>query len=101
MGLSVRVIFTAALLSAAGTTGVSVESARLSAVNQGSGLGRKSSEGADILNGIRVGAGGVGKPVGTDGPLEAGTLSGAGPPVPFGESLKGMRVGEFDVFALV
>jgi hypothetical protein len=29
--------------------------------------------------------------IGTDGPLEAGTLSGAGTSVPFGESLKGIR----------
>jgi len=41
-----------------------------------------------ILNGMRVGGSGArgdGKGVGTGGPLEAGTLSAAGPPVPFGE----------------
>ena len=37
----------------------------------------------------------AGKEFGTDGPLEAGTLSGAGASVPFGESLKGMRVGDW------
>ena len=49
------------------------------------------------MNGIRVGAGADGKLVGTDGPLEAGTLSGAGPPVPFGESSREMRVGMADM----
>jgi hypothetical protein len=42
------------------------------------------------LNGIRaggVGAKGEGKEVGTGDPLEAGTLSEAGTPVPFGETL--------------
>jgi len=43
---------------------------------------------------MRTGAGGDGKRFGTDGPLEAGTLSGAGPSVPFGESLKGIRAGQ-------
>src|SRR5207237_10629185 len=38
-----------------------------------------------------TGASGDGKGFGTDGPLEAGTLSGAGASVPFGENLKGMR----------
>src|SRR5262252_9143387 len=46
----------------------------------------------EILNGIRVGVGEC-KLVGTDGPLEAGTLSGAGPPVPFGEISRDTLVG--------
>src|SRR6185369_7258671 len=41
-----------------------------------------------------AGASGDGKGFGTDGPLEAGTLSGAGASVPFGESLKGIRLGD-------
>ena len=50
---------------------------------------RKSLEGGPTLKGMRVGcvgAGGEGKGVGTGDPLEAGTLSAAGTPVPFGES---------------
>src|SRR6266403_2155232 len=96
----------------------SLAAARLSFVSHGSGFGFGSSSGAGvgaILNGIRIGAGAVagivdpgvseapvssirattgasgeGKRFGTDGPLEAGTLSGAGASVPFSESLKGM-----------
>ena len=51
-------------------------------------FGRISSHGALNLNGIREGAAGLGVAgtgrVGTDGPLEAGTFSEAGSPVPFG-----------------
>ena len=47
-----------------------------------------------------TGAGGEGK-FGTDGPLEAGTLSVAGAPVPFGESLKGMRFGDSGAWPLL
>ena len=49
---------------------------------------RRSFEGGLTLNGIRIGCGGatgVTGGVGTGGPLEAGTLSVAGTPVPFGE----------------
>src|SRR5205814_2563136 len=90
IGLSASAIFTSALgvgVFASGFAG------KLSAVSHGSGLGRASSTGGLILNGMRTGAGGDGKRFGTDGPLEAGTLSGAGASVPFGESLKGIRVG--------
>src|ERR1043165_10119159 len=41
-----------------------------------------------------TGAKGDAKEFGTDGPLEAGTLSDAGASVPFGESLKGIRLGD-------
>jgi hypothetical protein len=56
---------------------------------------RKSSDGGATLNAIRLGGGGAkgeGKGVGTGGPLEAGTLSGAGTPIPFGENL-GLIIG--------
>src|SRR5947209_18340184 len=48
-----------------------------------------------------TGASGDGKGFGTDGPLEAGTLSGAGASVPFGESLKGIRAGDCAALPLV
>src|SRR5712691_5454621 len=58
-------------------------------VSVASGSGSRSSfEGAVILNGIRTGAAVAtvaGEGVGTGGPLEAGTLSVAGTPVPFGD----------------
>src|SRR3982751_6393036 len=60
-------------------------------------LGFKSLQGAEILNGTRTGPAGFGAEVGTDGPLEAGTLSESDPPVPFGGSLKGIRVGAAEV----
>jgi hypothetical protein len=43
-------------------------------------------------NAIFASSGGKGKGVGTGGPLEAGTLSDADAPVPFGESSKGIAV---------
>ena len=49
---------------------------------------RRSFEGGLTLKGIRTaeaGAKGEGKGVGTGGPLEAGTLSAADTPIPFGE----------------
>src|SRR2546423_4260458 len=49
---------------------------------------RNSFDGALILNGIRTGtsvAAAADEGVGTGGPLEAGTLSVAGTPVPFGD----------------
>src|ERR1700676_579169 len=57
-------------------------------------FGRRSSLGGFTLNG--AGGGGIaffGDRVGTGGPLEAGTLSEADAPVPFGGRLKGMRAG--------
>src|SRR5256714_3528351 len=41
-----------------------------------------------------IGDNGEAKEFGTDGPLEAGTLSDASASVPFGESLKGIRLGD-------
>src|SRR6476646_3997764 len=107
--------------AAFGSAGGVSEAARLSFVSHGSGFGfvsssRGSGTLAANLNGLRTGAGvapyvggvfvsglsvsgrgagasGVGKEFGTDGPLEAGTLSGAGASVPFGENLKGIRAG--------
>jgi hypothetical protein len=50
---------------------------------------RKSSDGGGILNGMRTDGTAEAKEVevGTGGPLEAGTLSEAGTPIPFGEIL--------------
>ncbi len=60
------------------------------------GGSRRSFEGGLTLNGIRIGGAGAkgdGKGVGMDGPLEAGTLSVAGTPIPFGEILSGAGAG--------
>ena len=63
-------------------------------------FGLSSAPGGVILNGILDGAaafggaGGAGGGVGTGGPLEAGTLSEAGAPAPFGGSLKGILAGD-------
>src|SRR5205085_6645437 len=60
-------------------------------------FGFSASLGGVSLNGILTGAapalGGAGGGVGTGGPLEAGTLSEAGAPAPFGGSLNGILVG--------
>src|SRR5207248_3294433 len=59
-------------------------------------FGLRSAFGGVILNGILTGAavlGGAGGGVGTGGPLEAGTLSEADAPVPFGGSVNGILVG--------
>src|SRR5438477_12644954 len=97
MGFSARVIVGPRSVGVAGV-GTGSAGADFSAVWDASCLSCNSSPGIDILKGIRVGTD-ERRLVGTDGPLEAGTLSDAGPPVPFGEISRETLVGIVGLFS--